>query len=90
MTSLRSDLAIIARNVRNGSRVLDVGCGDGQLMAALRDHKQVDARGLGDGLTPDELQGTADRIAASADHAYAAAGAIVRRFAEAADRALGR
>jgi methionine biosynthesis protein MetW len=46
VTSLRSDLAIIARNVRSGSRVLDVGCGDGQLMAALRDHKQVDARGL--------------------------------------------
>lgn len=43
---LRSDLAIIARKVRSGSRILDVGCGDGQLMAALRDHKQVDARGL--------------------------------------------
>jgi methionine biosynthesis protein MetW len=43
---LRPDLAIIARNVRPGARILDVGCGDGQLMAALRDHKQVDARGL--------------------------------------------
>ena len=46
MTLLRSDLAIIAKNVRSGSRILDVGCGDGQLMAALRDHKNVDARGL--------------------------------------------
>ena len=46
MTTLRPDLAIIAKNVRAGSRILDVGCGDGQLMAALRDHKQVDARGL--------------------------------------------
>lgn len=46
MTMLRSDLAVIARNVREGSRILDVGCGDGQLMAALRDHKNVDARGL--------------------------------------------
>ncbi|PCD02372.1 methionine biosynthesis protein MetW [Sphingomonas spermidinifaciens] len=44
--SLRPDLAIIARNVAPGSRVLDVGCGDGALMAALRDQKQVDARGL--------------------------------------------
>jgi methionine biosynthesis protein MetW len=26
--------------------VLDVGCGDGALMAALRDEKQVDARGM--------------------------------------------
>lgn len=44
--SLRPDLAIIAAHVAPGSRVLDVGCGDGELMAALRDNKQVDARGL--------------------------------------------
>lgn len=46
MTELRADLAIIAREVAQGSRVLDVGCGDGALMAALRDSKGVDARGL--------------------------------------------
>jgi methionine biosynthesis protein MetW len=46
MNNLRPDLAIIAENIRPGSRILDVGCGDGQLMAALRDEKQVDARGL--------------------------------------------
>jgi methionine biosynthesis protein MetW len=44
--SLRPDLAIIAANVIPGSRVLDVGCGDGALMAALRDDRQCDARGL--------------------------------------------
>ncbi len=44
--NLRPDLAIIARNVRHGARVLDVGCGDGDLMAALRDERGVDARGL--------------------------------------------
>ena len=44
--ALRSDLAIIASHVRQNSRVLDVGCGDGALMAALRDTSQVDARGL--------------------------------------------
>jgi methionine biosynthesis protein MetW len=44
--TLRPDLAIIAANVAPGTRVLDVGCGDGQLMAALRDTRQVDARGL--------------------------------------------
>lgn len=44
--SLRPDLAVIAANVTPGSRVLDVGCGDGALMAALRDTRQCDARGL--------------------------------------------
>jgi methionine biosynthesis protein MetW len=44
--SLRPDLAIIAANVTPGSRVLDVGCGDGALMAALRAERGVDARGL--------------------------------------------
>jgi methionine biosynthesis protein MetW len=46
MSILRPDLAIIADSVRAGSRVLDIGCGDGALMAALRDQKGVDARGL--------------------------------------------
>ncbi|MDO7841379.1 methionine biosynthesis protein MetW [Sphingomonas immobilis] len=44
--SLRPDLAIIADSVAAGTRVLDVGCGDGSLMAALRDRSGVDARGL--------------------------------------------
>jgi methionine biosynthesis protein MetW len=43
--TLRPDLAIIAANVPTGSRVLDVGCGDGALMAELR-AKGCDARGL--------------------------------------------
>jgi methionine biosynthesis protein MetW len=43
---LRPDLAIIAREVAPASRVLDIGCGDGALMAALRDQKQADARGM--------------------------------------------
>ncbi|PKP86842.1 MAG: methionine biosynthesis protein MetW [Alphaproteobacteria bacterium HGW-Alphaproteobacteria-17] len=43
--ALRPDLAIIADAVPSSARVLDVGCGDGELMAALR-AKGVDARGL--------------------------------------------
>jgi len=43
---LRPDLRAIADAVPPGSRVLDVGCGDGALMAALRDTKGVDARGI--------------------------------------------
>ncbi|MGL3820449.1 methionine biosynthesis protein MetW [Sphingopyxis sp. R3-92] len=43
--ALRPDLATIAGAVPAGARVLDVGCGDGELMAALQ-AKGVDARGL--------------------------------------------
>ncbi|MFM5908660.1 MAG: methionine biosynthesis protein MetW [Novosphingobium sp.] len=46
MSALRPDLAIIAANVSPGARVLDVGCGDGDLLAVLRDERQCDARGM--------------------------------------------
>jgi methionine biosynthesis protein MetW len=45
-TALRPDLAVIAARIAPGSRVLDVGCGDGALLASLRDAKGVDARGM--------------------------------------------
>lgn len=44
--TLRPDLQIIADAVAPGSRVLDVGCGTGDLMADLSARKRVDARGL--------------------------------------------
>lgn len=44
--TLRPDLALIAQHVSQGARVLDVGCGDGALMAALRDTAGADVRGL--------------------------------------------
>ncbi len=43
---LRPDLAIIADAVPSGVRALDVGCGDGTLLCALRRNRGVDARGL--------------------------------------------
>lgn len=42
----RSDYAIIGAIVAPRSRVLDLGCGDGELLAWLALHKQVDARGV--------------------------------------------
>jgi methionine biosynthesis protein MetW len=43
---LRQDLKLIAALVAPGARVLDVGCGDGALLAHLALHKGVDARGI--------------------------------------------
>ena len=41
-----STMESIARLVPHGSRVLDLGCGDGQLLAYLRDHKQCTGYGV--------------------------------------------
>lgn len=42
----RKDSAIISELVEPGSKVLDLGCGDGELLAWLAEHKQVTARGV--------------------------------------------
>ena len=44
--TLRPDLAIIADHIARGTRVLDIGCGDGTLMAELTQRRGCDARGL--------------------------------------------
>ena len=44
--SIRVDLQLIADMIEPGSRVLDVGCGDGSLLEYLAAFKQVDARGI--------------------------------------------
>ena len=70
MKTLRPDLAVIAEHVAPASRVLDVGCGDGVLLAALRDERGCNAHGMeldpgnvaecvGKGLSV--IQGDADR-----------------------------
>src|SRR6516165_11876378 len=67
---LRQDLRLIAEMIEPGARVLDIGCGDGALLAHLTRHKRVDGRGIelsqsgvnscvGHGLSV--IQGDADR-----------------------------
>jgi methionine biosynthesis protein MetW len=43
---MRADLDIIQKWIKPGSRVLDLGCGDGGLLAYLRDNKQTIGLGL--------------------------------------------
>jgi methionine biosynthesis protein MetW len=43
---IRGDLRLIAEMIAPGSRVLDIGCGDGALLAYLTREKQVDGRGM--------------------------------------------
>jgi methionine biosynthesis protein MetW len=42
----RRDFAIIGELVEPGTRVLDLGCGEGELLAWLKENKNVDARGV--------------------------------------------
>ena len=67
---MRDDFKEILRLVRPGARVLDVGCGEGELLDLLTREKQIDGQGLelsGDGVAAclarglAVVQGDADR-----------------------------
>lgn len=51
---MRFDLDLVTDWVNPGSRVLDLGCGDGSLLAYLRKHCEVD--GLGLEIDPDYIE----------------------------------
>ena len=42
----RRDFALIGELVERGTRVLDLGCGEGELLGFLKETKNVDARGV--------------------------------------------
>jgi methionine biosynthesis protein MetW len=43
---LRGDLRLVADMIESGARVLDIGCGDGELLSFLTQQKRVDGRGM--------------------------------------------
>ena len=43
---MKKEFQIISELIKDNTRVLDVGCGDGILMKHLKDNKNVDTRGL--------------------------------------------
>ena len=43
---MKKEFKVIAELLSNNTRVLDVGCGDGSLMALLKEDKNIEVRGL--------------------------------------------
>tara|TARA_B000000475_G_scaffold202812_1_gene165181 strand:- start:405 stop:1010 length:606 start_codon:yes stop_codon:yes gene_type:complete len=46
MNNNRTDLELITSLVSKGTRILDVGCGNGELLQSLKDRKSVKGQGL--------------------------------------------
>lgn len=59
MSELRADLAIISRWIPAGARVLDLGCGDGTLLAHLMREREVTGYGLE--IEPDNVAACVER-----------------------------
>ena len=46
MKNIRADHYIISKIVKNNSRILDIGCADGQLLHLLEKEKNVSGQGI--------------------------------------------
>ena len=46
MKNVRADHYIISKIVKNDSRILDIGCADGQLLHLLEKEKNVSGQGI--------------------------------------------
>ncbi|QIT54174.1 methionine biosynthesis protein MetW [Aquisalimonas sp. 2447] len=57
--SVRSELALISEWIRPGTRVLDLGCGEGLLLRYLRDTRGVIGYGLE--IDPDNIRGCVEK-----------------------------
>ncbi len=57
--SVRSELALISEWIRPGSRLLDLGCGEGLLLRHLRDTRQVIGYGLE--IDPNNIRGCVEK-----------------------------
>lgn len=57
--SVRSELALISEWIRPGSRVLDLGCGEGLLLRHLRDTRDVIGYGLE--IDPDNIRSCVEK-----------------------------
>jgi methionine biosynthesis protein MetW len=46
MSGARVDLVLVAQMIARGAKVLDVGCGDGELLRLLGETRDIDGRGI--------------------------------------------
>ena len=44
--NIRKDLVLVANMIERKTKVLDVGCGDGDFLQYLKNKKDVDGRGI--------------------------------------------
>ena len=77
--TLRPDLQIIADLVKENARVLDLGCGEGELLAHLQLNKNVNGYGLD--VDPGNIRTCLARVLTSSSRTWTKAWQIFRTTA---------